>query len=221
MANKQVNFPTDPADTLTCRIADRPATAAIYTKRDADALSMKLHASQGGIWSVEKVGTKYRVYQKLTKQERLAVQEHNLAQAALDPRCDPLNPDSSISIYRIYDNLKKRLDDWQSQFSTNPSYALRCATETFQVAGEYEVICIVIDHHKKGATLQNIVEHLEDIVTRNNKYGSLSCSTSPTANLMEDAMCIATAKYACELRANLDARAKAAGVLYATAEGLL
>jgi guanyl-specific ribonuclease Sa len=66
---------------------------AVYNQREADRAQAELARERGGSWAVEKVGSKFRVYQRFTPQE---IKEKN---ARVNKMFDP-----------DYDPMKNRLD---------------------------------------------------------------------------------------------------------------
>jgi hypothetical protein len=210
---------TNASDTLTCKVMGRPATAAVYNKRDAERLQGSLHEELGGHWSTERVGQKWRVYQTITREEYRRNQAKSSAELTLHPKFDWFSSEGYRSIYRTRDQLKAKLDEWAAQFARDPDYALGYGTENCQNAADFQVASRIIAYHEAGRNPRDICHHFEEEARRAMESDSLSWSTSPMSNLMEKARRIALGKFSRDMRSWLEAQEFAISTLYADAEG--
>jgi hypothetical protein len=206
---------TNPVEALTCKVMNRPATATVYTKREADRLMEALGQRLGGVWFIEKMGRNHRVYQSITNEEKQLLERRQQAEFILSDRCDWFSPNGIFqSIYKTRDRLKAELDKFQERFAENPVYALENSIRMFEVAAEYEVVCRMIHQYSQCSDAERVCKHLEEQASRLACSDRLEVSSSPSHNLMEAAKRIATTKYARDMRDWLNIRAQAMGDLY-------
>lgn len=106
-------------------------------------------------------------------------------------------------IYATRDRAKAELDKWAAAFAQNPARELEWSVGTFENAATLKVAETIIYHHERGVSSHEILQELQEEIRRASRRG-LSRSTSPTSNLMEDAMREANVKFAEQLASHLN-----------------
>jgi hypothetical protein len=192
-----------------------------YTKREAERRLNELTSEHGGVWQITSIGKRYGVRQAVTREEKTRADAIRHAEITLESRANWFRPEGMFSVYRTRDKLKDRLDEFAARFAQDPSHALEWGTSTFEAAAEYRVVREIIAGLEVGHSPRQVCENPDDEAARETRHETLSRSSSPTSDLMDQARRIALRKYAREVRAYVDALAEAEGVLYGAAEGLL
>lgn len=148
-----------------------------------------------------------------SKEERRARTVENARDRLAHPENVYLHPDCRWGAHQARAQAKEMLAKWRESFAENPSYALEWSTDVFEIAAELKVLEMMIYHHERDVSDRDILAYLEEELKRSSRWG-LKRSTSPTSNLMEDALRIAHAKHAEVLRSSIEHHDEAVAVLY-------
>lgn len=114
-------------DATPVTIGGRPSTEAIYNQREAEKAQANLAREQGGAWRVEKVGSKYRVYQTHTPKEteELAQNRSKMFSPSYDPASNRLDGTRLDACETAIGEIGQRLDAYErSRHDSGPQWSV-------------------------------------------------------------------------------------------------
>jgi hypothetical protein len=144
---------SDSSHSTPVTIGGRPSTEAVYNQREADRAQAELARERGGGWAVEKVGSKFRVYQRFTPQE---IKEKDArVNKMFDPDYDPMK--NRLDGVRLdacaaaLDDISRRLDSHErSRRDSGPEWHITFRNSEGQESRETIAANTPKDAERKG-----------------------------------------------------------------------